>query len=187
MDTENSTKKSFKDYLDSITNLLTVFGIFNALFIFSTTVEDNTAATFLLPTFFLLSIFIWYELIIYTLKFVDNSKKIEYFFFLMSFIGIGMVWYFIIKFKPIVMFLSIQFSLYLLIVIFAFLFFKITSLLLRKKLTLENDGRNTKLKVLLFFISLIISGIILNYNIKHIVPLLEKIIPDTEKAEDKNK
>lgn len=187
MERNDNEKKSFKEYLDSITNLLTVFGIFNALFIFSGTVEDDTAASFLLPTFFVLSMFIWYELIVYSLKYIDTSKKFEFFSLFLGFIGIGMVWYFIVKFKPLIMLLSVQFSLYLLVGILAYILFKVTSLIFKRKLSLRNDGKNRTIKFSIFLISLIISGVILKFNAIHIVKLLEKIIPETQKTEIKKK
>ena len=34
----------FKDFLDKTTNLITLFGVFNALFIYSTTIDSEGAA-----------------------------------------------------------------------------------------------------------------------------------------------
>ncbi|WP_414524170.1 hypothetical protein, partial [Umezakia ovalisporum] len=72
MENESKEKEvSFKDFLDKTTNLVTLFGVFNALFIFSTTLDTEGPAEFLLSTFLLLSIFVWLELILFTLASSD--------------------------------------------------------------------------------------------------------------------
>jgi len=52
---ENQTNKKgipFKEFLDKTTNLVTLFGVFNALFIYSISLDNEGSAEFLVPSFF---------------------------------------------------------------------------------------------------------------------------------------
>lgn len=89
----------FRDFLDKTTNLITLFGVFNALFIYSSTIETNIATDFLLPSFFLLSMLVWLELILFTLSSSDGSFRYKLFYFLFCSVEIGLTYYFIIEFS----------------------------------------------------------------------------------------
>lgn len=105
---KNRTETSFKIFLDKSTNLITVFGVFNALFIYSSTIADNEIKSFLLPSFFLLSMFVWLELIIFALRSSDGSGKYHLFYFLLCLVEIGLVYYFFLLFKELLIFLGVM-------------------------------------------------------------------------------
>jgi hypothetical protein len=60
----------FKDFLDQSTNLITIFGVLNALSLYSMSLKNESAqvASFLLPAFFLLGLFVWFELILFAVR-----------------------------------------------------------------------------------------------------------------------
>jgi hypothetical protein len=92
----------FKDFLDKSTNLITVFGVLNALFIYSVTIDDTVFKSFLLPSFFILSLLCWLEIILFTIRSDNGSIKYDIFYFLSCSIQLGLIWYFIIKFAPLI-------------------------------------------------------------------------------------
>jgi hypothetical protein len=107
MDTDkNSTETPFKIFLDKSTNLITIFGVFNALFIYSSSIANTEIKSFLLPSFFLLSMFVWLELIIFALRSSDGGNKYHLFYFLLCLVEIGLVYYFFILFKDLLIVLG---------------------------------------------------------------------------------
>ncbi len=109
MDTTNNTKQEtvdnsnisgipFRVFLERSTNLMTIFGILNVLFIFSASIDDTNVKLFLLPSFFLLSVFVWLEIILFTIESSDNSFRYEVFYFLSAVVELGLLWYFAINF-----------------------------------------------------------------------------------------
>lgn len=89
---------SFREFIEKSTNLMTVFAILNALFIYSTTIDDTNVKLFLVPSFFLLSLLIWFEIILFTLDNSDNSFRYQTFYFLSAIVELGLIWYFVVKF-----------------------------------------------------------------------------------------
>ena len=77
---------------------MTIFAILNALFIYSATIDDTNVKLFLLPSFFLLSLLIWFEIILFTLDSSDNSFRYEIFYFLSALVELGLIWYFVVNF-----------------------------------------------------------------------------------------
>lgn len=126
-ETKNKKKKAipFKDFLEKSVSLITIFGIFNALFIYSNTIENQGASDFLLPTFYLLSLVVWFEIIISAVDSSNGNWRYELFYFLSCSIFIGLTWYFMSIFSPLLITLLIYGSFLLLIYLIArtFVFF----------------------------------------------------------------
>lgn len=174
---ENDTKEKgvpFKDFLDKTTNLVTLFGVFNALFIYSTTLESKGAAEFLLPSFFILSIFVWLELILFTLASDDGTRKYELFFFLLCSVEIGLVWYFVVKFGGLLILLAF-FGIFFLIV---FLLTNVLTKIFLRPLSKTKDKKRKNLIFVLILVSILLSGLILKLSDPLLGPILKKIIPE---------
>jgi hypothetical protein len=180
---ENDKKEPslpFKEFLDKTTNLVTLFGVFNALFIYSTTLDSEGAAEFLLPSFFVLSIFVWLELILFTLSSNDGAKKYELFFFLLCSVEMGLIWYFVVKFAGLLILLAF-FGIFFLLV------FAWTQLLTRifiKPLERTKENKRKNLIFLMIIVAILLSGIILKLTAPLLRPLIEKMVP--EKVQTKN-
>ncbi len=170
----------FRDFLDKTTNLVTLFGVFNALFIYSTTLDNEGAAGFLLPTFFILSIFIWLELILFTFTSNDGTWRYELFFILLCSVEIGLVWYFIVKFAGLLI-LLVYFGIFFLLVSL------LTKVLTKIFLPTLSKLKDKKEKNSIFFfilIAIVLSGLILKLSIPPLRPIIQMIVP--EKVQTKN-
>lgn len=169
MEVEKKTEKiGFKDFLDKCTNLITLCGIFNALFIYALTIKDSDLDQFLIPSFLILSIFTWYELILFTLKSSDESTKYQIFSFLLLSIQIGLVLLFFKKFPEVfiysclvVVFFGLTFWV---LKIFNWLFFDC----LPKKWIEKIGGKRTR--NILILVSILVTAIILEILSKYISP-----------------
>jgi hypothetical protein len=161
-DQRKDNKIEFKDFLDQCTNLATLFGVFNALLIYSFTIQDSDSDQFLIPTFLILSIFVWYELILFTLKSSDGSRKYLIFFGLICSVQIGLILLFIKKFATVLFFLFsflVFFGvIYILVIIFNWLFF---NCLPKKWLQKLGEKKLEKSMYIIIFISIIIGGFVL--------------------------
>lgn len=161
----------FKEFLDKSTNLITIFGVLNALIIYSATLDNKSAQSFLLPSLFLLSLLTWFELILFALRSSNESIKYEIFYFLACTVQLGLVWYFVTAFSGLV----------LLVVIFMVwmgLTFLVGQGLVRlfASLMVTRSQQIRKLFVLLIFItSLIISGLLIRICLPLLKPLIDEI------------
>jgi len=157
----------FREFLDKSTNLITIFGVFNALFIYSITIPHKTAASFLLPTFLLLSVLVWLELILYAMNANNGSIKYQLFYFACCTIELGLIIYFSVAFSPllwmILVFGILMCSTYLL----GLLFIKLFGRLLLRKFKI----RVQVVSFIVYLIALLISGLLLRLTI----PFLAKI------------
>jgi hypothetical protein len=173
--TEEKKKKSipFKKFLDKSTNLITIFGIFNALFIYSTTLIGlkSDAAQFLLPTFFLLSALIWYELILFTMKSSDGSWKYFMFYFLSASIEVGLLWYFIDTFAGLLFILLVLVIFFLMVFSLSMLFIRI----LRKPISRLKETARNNVAALIGLISIIILAFLISIVLPVIKPFSEKV------------
>ena len=147
----------FKEFLDKSTNLITIFGIFNALFIYATTITLKTAASFLLPTLFFLSLFVWFELILFALDSSNGSKKYEIFYFCCCTIELGLVVYFSVAFSPLLVMLGI----FVLFLVLAYLIMHLLIWLYPKKILILFKKKRKVLTLITVFISFIIAVIII--------------------------
>jgi hypothetical protein len=180
MDKDSKEKEvPFKDFLDKTTNLVTLFGVFNALFIYSTTLDSEGAAEFLLPTFFILSIFVWLELILFTLSSNDGTWKYELFFFLLCSVEIGLGWYFVVKFAGLLI-LSVYFGIFILLV---FLLTKVLTKIFLPTLSKLKDKKQKNSIFVLILIAIVLSGLILKLTTPALRPIIQMILP--EKAQTK--
>ena len=97
-DNPNSQGLPFRIFLEKSTNLMTIFGILNALFIYSASIDDTNVKLFLLPSFFLLSVLVWLELMLMSIESSDNSVRYDIFYFLAAVVELGLIWYFVVNF-----------------------------------------------------------------------------------------
>ena len=170
----------FKDFLDRTTNLVTLFGVFNALFIYSTTLKGEGAAEFLLPTFFILSILVWLELILFTLNSNDGTWRYELFFFLLCSVEIGLVWYFVGEFAGLLI-LLVFFGIFFLLV---FLLTKVLTKIFLPTLSKLKDKKQESSIFVLILIAIVLSGLILKLTTPSLRPIIQMIVP--EKVQTKN-
>ena len=164
MDDKKNKGIPFRDFLDKTTNLITLFGMFNALFIYSSTIEINIVTDFLLPSFFLLSMLVWLELILLTLSSSDGSFRYKIFYFLFCSVEIGLTYYFIIKFSDLLIQIGIIGILLLVVITLAYilLFF----------FTKQLERSNKKQKEIYIYIALIFSVVLSSFLIKCILYLV---------------
>lgn len=169
---EKDTEIKFKDFLDKTTNLITLFGVFNALFIYSTTIKDQSVTDFLLPSFFGLSLFVWFELILFTLQSSNGSRKYLIFFALICAVEIGLIWLFALLFSSLLIWGLLQGIFFLLIYFIFDILLKIMSPFLIK----INDKQSKNIVFLLIFLSLIINGLTLKFSLKYVLPLIDHML-----------
>ena len=155
----------FKQFLDESSNLITIFGVFNALFIYSSQI-DKDISQFLLPTFLFLSLFIWYELILFAINSNNGTFKYELFYILTTTIQIGLIWFFVISFKLLLLYLLIPTIYFILIFIVSFILYYISKRLLKKRKKITS--------FIIVFLSIFISAGLLITTMNYIKPYIEK-------------
>lgn len=161
-DQKKDEKIEFKDFLDKCTNLVTLFGVFNALLIYSFSIKDSDTDEFLIPTFLILSIFVWYELILFTLKSSDGSRKFLIFFGLICWVQLGLIVLFIKQFASLLISLIFPLIIYGLIYIFVMLFFWLFfECIPKKRLQKLGEKRLNNAVYVMIFISIIITFLVL--------------------------
>lgn len=163
MDDKKNKGILFRDFLDKTTNLITLFGVFNALFIYSSTIEISVVTDFLLPSFFLLSMLVWLELILLTLSSSDGSFRYIIFYFLFCSVEIGLTYYFIIKFSDLLIQIGIV-GILLVVIALAYI--------LLKFFTKRLERSNEKQKEIYIYIALIFSVVLSSFLIKWILYLV---------------
>lgn len=157
MEEEEKPKKSFKQFLDESTNLLTIFGILNAVFVFSTTISNNHITEFLLAPLSLLSIVVLIVLIDFTLKSADGTRKYEFFYYLLCMIGLGMVMFFVSEFySQIFGILSLFLIIFYFYGVFRLLIFLVTKIIPPKGI----KKLNSHVLLITFLILTIIIGVL---------------------------
>ena len=109
---EDKPKKTFKQHLDDITGLLTIFGILNAVILFASQVKQAgvtypaslnlSGVQFVSISMYLISILVLVEIIWITLDETQNSFKFQVLYFLLctATLGIGML--FLSEFYPLI-------------------------------------------------------------------------------------
>lgn len=173
MDTDkNSSETPFKIFLDKSTNLITIFGVFNALFIYSSSITDTEIKSFLLPSFFLLSMFVWLELIIFALRSSDGGNKYHLFYFLLCFVEIGLVYYFFILFKDLLIVIGAIGIFFGVIYGLAMLFIW----MLAKYLVRLKEKNREKGIFLVILTSMIITGVALKIILHYSLPKSQKSV-----------
>jgi hypothetical protein len=173
-DTDNELSRKgipFRDFLDKSTNLTTIFGIFNALLMFSASLDNVDAAGFLTPSFLALSIFVWYELILFALHSNDGSRKYEIYYVLLCSIEIGLLWYFICAFAPLLAFFLLFGIFFLLTYIFTILLTK----LLAKTIIKLKLVKVERVSFVIILTSVILSGLVIKISTPLTKPILSKI------------
>jgi hypothetical protein len=159
IDSQNN-KLPFKDFLDKSTNLITIFGVLNALFVYTTTIDNETAQAFLLPSFFVLSLLVWLEIIKFGLKSGDNSVDYTLFYFLACSIEIGLIIYFVSIFSSLVVLVGALAIIFLLTFLFVNIITRIFTMLVKKSSKLiKLFGGNRKAFENLAYVFIIIAFI----------------------------
>jgi hypothetical protein len=97
--TKNKAGRPFREFLEKSVNLMTVFGILNALFLFSTNYKHSGSFQFLGIGFFVMSIVVWVELILFALDCSDNTWRYGMFYLMSCIVGIGLGWLFVEVFR----------------------------------------------------------------------------------------
>ncbi len=164
----------FKQFLDQSTNLITIFGVLNALFVYATTIDNKTAQAFLLPSFFVLSLFVWLEIIKFALKSSDNSYNYDIFYFLACSIELGLIIYFVSIFSPLLFLVGIFAIWFLFTYLIAMAIVKILASWLSKR----GEKARKNFLLLIFTIALIASMLVLKLISPMVTPLVEKIPMD---------
>ncbi len=133
MPKKNSNKKiPFKKFLDKSTGLITIFGIFNALFIYSNSMENGGAKEFLVLAFYVLSLLVWIEIFLFTLRSSDKNWRYKVFYLSASMVLTGLTWYFISTFYPVLLGVGIGLILQVFVYIFLILLFFVPFILISK-------------------------------------------------------
>ncbi len=176
----------FKEFLDKSTSLFTLFGIFNALLIYTTSINDEIIALFLIIPFFLLTILICYEIIIFAFKSDNNSRKYDFFIHVIIVIEFVLIWYFIRMFIGLIVGLAFVGIIFLVPLLITFLFLKV----FRKQLLRVGENKFTFIKISVFFVIFIINVIVLEITNSKYKPFIEKIVStglyEAESTEVKN-
>ncbi|MCF8453941.1 MAG: hypothetical protein K9G42_12100 [Pedobacter sp.] len=167
-----NTATSFKDFLDKSTNLITIFGILNALFIYSTTISDKDILPFLAPTFYLLSMLVWLELILFALECNDGSLKYKAFYYLIATIEIGLGYYFIRQFKLLLVELASLGLFFLCILLYGYLMIVILKPIIRRL----TDKQFKIYQFIMIILATILGGITMMFINPLIHPWIEMIV-----------
>lgn len=118
-----SMESKFKTFIDKNTNILTMFAIFNALAVYASSIEeDGFIRQWLTAAFWLLSLLLFFELIISTWKTIRQNKenseeekftrsdifKFSIFYILASNIEIFLIAYFVVLFPQFTLFVVVM-------------------------------------------------------------------------------
>lgn len=81
MEDQPSPKRGipFRTFINDSVNLLTVFGIFNALTVYSIGIDQQIAMALVTPVFMVLSIIVWWQLMLFTMESNEGSKVYDFF------------------------------------------------------------------------------------------------------------
>ena len=179
---EKPKKLTFRQFLNESTNLITIFGIFNALLIYSASINYKHVTDFLIPSFLLLSLIVWFELILFAIESNNGSKKYELFYVLICAIELGLIIYFFIEFRELVsVFISI-----IILLSLTWIFIKFYSGVFKKRI-LKLKEKNIKIfshliTFIAFLTSLIIMIFIMLFIRKILGPLFEDILSEFSKT-----
>lgn len=172
METEKKNRGiPFKEFLDKSTNLITIFGVLNALFIYSFGIANKSAAEFLVPSFFILSLLVWLELILFAMDSSDESVKYHVFYILACCIEIGFIIFFIHEFAGI-LYLFACFGLFFLLI---YLISKLLIHVLAKYLIKLSDRKRKYGLFPILLLSIIPSAYCLKYTSPYIGKFIERI------------
>lgn len=162
---------SFKQFIDQSTNILTVFGILNALFIYASTIPLKQSTEFLLPSLFILSLVVWFELIVFAIESNNGSIKYEIFYFCACIIELGLIIYFVAAFPELLILVGIM-------AVFFLYIYGIMRIILATypKRYLTSHARDRKAFIfIIIIISIILATFPMWLTIKISAPLLKDI------------
>ena len=103
LESANKGYKAVRKHLIKNTPLYTLFGIFNALLIYSTTIDQESVKEFLVPGFFLLSVLVWIVIFVSALKDSYKSKFNQVIYYLLAIVLLGLVIFFIKQFPELIL------------------------------------------------------------------------------------
>jgi len=174
METTNNRKPReklpFREYLDKSANLITIFGVFNALSIYSTTIENKNVTGYLLPSFFLLSLVVWYELLSFAHESDDGSRKYSIYTYLLFIIEIHLTIFFIYKFTS----LALLITTIVLLGVYIYLCGRFLSFILSKWLEKQSD----KVDKIMSYVIIVLSLVFAFFILKLTSPYVQSFIKD---------
>lgn len=176
MTSENENKLGipFKEFLDKSTNLLTIFGIFNALTLFATSIKDLEISTFLGLIFLVLSLFVLWELIMFAIASSDNSKRYEIFIMLLALSELGLIYYIAISYSGFLIILGYFLLIFLYVFIFDNIFKKSGAKLFMwftRNYSKEKTKKGINIYLLIYFLIIIlISSVLTKYTVRFTLP-----------------
>jgi hypothetical protein len=179
---ENETKKRgipFREFLEKSVNLLTVFGILNALFIFSLTFKNSGAYQFLGVAFFIMSILVWIEIILSIFEATDDTWRYTLLYFLFCSVGVGLVWLFIELFR-----VYVAAGLFFALIFLIIAAINVPAIWIGRKLTAKmKEKRRRNILTIVLLISILLTGVFFSLTGKYvrpvITPIFEKVVGDT--------
>jgi hypothetical protein len=169
-------QKTFKQFLDDLVGLLTIFGILNAITIFATQIElpksskqfgfDITGKQLISISMYVLSLLVLVEIILVTLKDARKDIKFQILYFLlcMTTLGIGLI--FLTQFKEFFFGLGFIAAFFGLTWIVFLIIMKLLQHLITQKNVIWVKRNITKITMILVLISLITSGIVLKLLVR---------------------
>lgn len=183
--TRNATPKTFKQQLDDIAGLLTIFGILNAVTIFASQINSSTQINpstvknifslnitgiqFVSISMYALSILVLWEIISTLLKEPQDKFKFNALYILLCGTTLGIALLFLDQYKEFVYLILYALAFFGFVFLIFWGLFKIMTKLITRKNALWFKKHSSKLITILLFFSLILSGIFLKLAIRIIL------------------
>lgn len=178
-ESQNKNGIPFKEFLDKSTNLLTVFGVLNALVIYSSDVVNSDLGIVLSLCFFTLSLLVWFEIFWLAIDSNNGSPKYQIFEAIAMLIQVMLIWYFVTEFKAFVTIVCLFGLLLLMIYVIGQLLLRLVGRLILKQRFISKQAlkQNAKWLVLLvMLISIGLSGLLFRLLIPFAKPVLDRLL-----------
>lgn len=171
---KESPQKTFKEHLDDLTGLITIFGILNAVTIFASQIKidnnpnnanvlnlDLTGVQFVSISMYVLSLVVLWEIIWVTAKEGSGNVKFKLLYFLLCMTALGIGLLFLSQFKDAIYAACVILAFFGLILIISAINLKLFALLITPGNARWVKKNVTNLTSILIIISIIMSGLIL--------------------------
>lgn len=168
---DDKPKKSFKQHLDDLTGLLTIFGVLNAVILFASQVKQPividpanlnfSGVQFVSISMYLISIMVLVEIIWITLNETQNSFKFQALYFLLctATLGIGML--FLSEYYPLIYGLLGMIAFFALVSAVLWLFLRLVPVIITRNTAKWFSKYSKGISLVFVSISLLVSFIIL--------------------------
>lgn len=170
MESEKKIGIPFREFLNKATNLITVFGIFNALFIFSTSFQRTNAYQLLGIAFFILSVYLWVEIILMAMECSDTTWRYEIFIMFSVGIAVGLVILFYELFKMQVILITIAGLFFILVFPMIHFAIKLSS----KRIAKMNETKRKWTFLILIIVAMCTAILILKITSPVLKPVFQK-------------